>query len=175
MVKGVMPASSAANASRDLDLPLACLAPQLERRLPDLRETGRATGVTACDETAVGRDRDASAESEVAALDCRFGLALAAQAEQLVVLELFDRKGVVHLDEVQILRAEAGLLVGGARGVDRHARRPDHRADEEMAALVALGLQLRGEHADDWPAGPELLRERRRADDRARGAVADRA
>src|SRR5581483_1697522 len=66
----------------------ARLAAELERRLPDLREAGRPAGMPAGDQAAVGRDRDAAAELEVAALDARLRLAATAEAEQLVVLEL---------------------------------------------------------------------------------------
>lgn len=81
-------------------LPPTRLAPELERRLPDLSEPGRPAGVPARDETAIGRHRHPAAEREIAALDAGLGLARAAQAEQLIVLELLDREGVVDLDEV---------------------------------------------------------------------------
>src|SRR5215470_14376020 len=57
------------------------LAPELERRLPYLRQPRRPAGMAACDEPAVGRDRNAPPGSELPPLDRRLGLALAAQAE----------------------------------------------------------------------------------------------
>ena len=105
-----------------VDLALAGLAAQLQRRLPDLRQAGRTAGMAARDQPAVGRDRHAAAELEVAALDARLGLALAAEAEQLVVLELLDGEGVVHLHEVDVLRADA-----------RPARRPPSRCRRVIA------------------------------------------
>src|SRR5439155_1221463 len=88
--------------TRVIPLPPPRLAAQLERGLPDLGEAGRPAGVAARDEPAVGRHRHAAARREVAALDRGLRLALGAQAEQLVVLELLDREGVVDLDEIEI-------------------------------------------------------------------------
>src|SRR5215470_4142726 len=69
-----------------VDLAWPRLAPELERRLPDLRQPRRAAGMAARDEPAVGRDRDASAGREVPPLDRGFRLPRAAEAEELVVL-----------------------------------------------------------------------------------------
>src|SRR5438552_1429461 len=89
--------------------PRAISPAEMGRRLPGLRAPGRTGRMPAGDEPAVGGDGHASPGLEVAALDRALGLAGAAKPEQLVVLELLDREGVVHLDEVEILGSEAGL------------------------------------------------------------------
>ena len=81
----------------------------------------------------------------------------------------------MHLHEIQVLGADAGLLIDGARRVGRHPGGTDDRADEEVARGVALGLQLRGRDAHDGTPGPQPPRDLRTPDDRRRGAVADRA
>src|SRR5579862_61668 len=57
--------------TRLLPLHLACtrLAAELQCGFPDLRQTGRSAGVSARDQTTVGRHRAAPAELEIAALD----------------------------------------------------------------------------------------------------------
>src|SRR5262249_10285922 len=124
-------------------LALARLAAQLQRRLPDLRQAGRAAGMAAGSEPTVGRERHRTARREPALLDALLGLALATEPEQLVVLQLLDDERVVHLHELDVLRAEARLLVEVLRGVAAHLRRPDHRPHEEMAALVDLAPEVR--------------------------------
>src|SRR5256712_12493490 len=104
------PLHGAAPRARALPLPLPRLAAELQRRLPDLRKPRRPARVPTRDEPAVRRHRHPPTQREVAALDRRLRLALAAEPQQLVVLELLDREGVVHLDEVHVLGAEAGLL-----------------------------------------------------------------
>src|SRR5215468_2286536 len=89
-----------------LHLARARLAAQLQRRLPDLGQAGRAAGVSARDQPAVGRHRAAAAELEVAALDALLRLARLTQPEQLVVLELLDDERVVHLHEVEVIGSQ---------------------------------------------------------------------
>src|SRR5262249_11249613 len=114
-------------------LALAHLAAQLQRRLPDLRQAGRAAGMAAGSEPAHGRTRTRAAGCDPALRDPPPGLAFATEPEHLVVLQLLDDERVVHLHELDVPRAEARLLVEVLRGVAAHLRRPDHRPHEEMA------------------------------------------
>ena len=81
--------------ARVLDLAPAGLAAQLRHQLVDLREAGGAGRVAARDQPAVGVERDAAAERGLLLLDELLRLALGAEAEQLVVLELLVGEGVV--------------------------------------------------------------------------------
>ena len=113
--------------ARVLDLAPARLAAQLHDQLVDLREPGRAARVAARDQAAVGVEGNAPAERGLLLLDELLGLALRAEAEQLVVLELLVREGVVAEREVDVLGAEAGVAVGLAarcRGSSWRARPP---------------------------------------------------
>src|SRR5262249_45688022 len=124
------------------NLTLAGRAAQLMHGLPDLGEAGRAARMAARDEAAVGRERRASAGLEPAFLDRLLALALAAEAEQLVVLELLDHERIVHLDEIDVARPEARLLPEVRGAVAAHLRRADDRAHEEVPALVLLRPQV---------------------------------
>src|SRR5438094_179334 len=124
--------------ARVLDLPLPRLTPQLQRRLPNLREPRRSPRVPTRDEPAVGRHRHPPAQREVAALDRRLRLPLAAEAEQLVVLELLDREGVVHLHEIHVRGAEAGM------------RRVAHMAKNAAGRIESSSHAGSVPRADSW-------------------------
>ena len=100
-------------------------------------EAGRPARMAARDEAAVGVERDPPAGTGLAFLDELVALALAAEAEQLVVLELLVHERVVTERDADVLGPEAGGLVALERGVARHRRRPDDRADERVPARVA--------------------------------------
>src|SRR5262249_20530393 len=104
-------------------------------------------------EPAVGRERHRAAGVEPALLDALLGLALAAEAEELVVLQLLDDEGVVHLHELDALRTEAGLLVEVLRRNAAHLRRTDHWSHEEVPALVHLAPEVRRDDAHDRTIG----------------------
>src|SRR5262245_34587049 len=70
--------------ARVLDLAPPRLAPELRHDLVDLRQTGRPGRVAARDESAVGVERDAPAERGLLLFDELLGLAVRAEAEQLV-------------------------------------------------------------------------------------------
>src|SRR5258708_38579006 len=89
-----------------------------------------------------------TAERRVAVADESAALTLSAQADLLVVEKLFDRVCVVHLDGVELLGAEAGLLVCSERGASGHLRRPDQCAGKQMSLDVALGVRLGGGDTD---------------------------
>src|SRR5262249_20920249 len=110
-------------------------------------------------QSAVGRERHGAPGTEPALLDALLGLALTAEAEQLVVLQLLDHEGVVHLHELDALGPEADLLVEMLCGVAAHLCGADHRTHEEMPALVHLAAEMRGGDAHDRAIGLELLRQ----------------
>src|SRR5262249_24010372 len=119
------------------------LAAQLQRDLVDLREAGRAGGMAARDEPAVGVHRKAAAQLGGALLDPFLALALGAEGQQLVVLELLVGEGVVAERHAHVRGPGPGLLVGLPRRVSRHARRTDDRSDEGVPRRVTLALQRR--------------------------------
>src|SRR5262249_22005198 len=127
--------------ARAIHLALARRAAQLVHRLPDLRQSRRAAGVSAREKAAVRRERNPSAERRAARLEEALGFARRAEAEQLVVFELLDRERVVALDEIDVLGAEPGLVVGFAGRIRRHLRRTDDGAQEGVARGVGLALQ----------------------------------
>src|SRR5262245_26468976 len=161
--------------ARALHLATARFAAQLERDLVDLRQARRPARVAAGDEPAVGVEGDAPAELRRALLDELLGVALRAEAQQLVVLELLVREGVVAVGDGDVARAEPRLLVGRARGVAAHARRADHRPEEGVAGAVGLGLEHRRPHGDHRPPRAQAARQGVAPEDRAGGAVVDRA
>ena len=99
-------------------------------RFVDLREAGRATRVAARDEPAVGVERDAPAGTGLAFLDELVALALGAEAEQLVVLELLVHERVVTERDADVLGSEPGGLVtldARCRASSSTDRRPGRR------------------------------------------------
>src|SRR5262249_20686744 len=138
-------------------LTLAGLAAELERGLPDLGQARRSARMAARGQSAVGGERHRAAWTEAPLLDALLRLALAAEAQQLVVLELLDDEGVVYLHELDILGAEARLLVEIPRRVAAHLRRADHGSHEEVAALVHLAAQVPPAHPNHRPPRPEPL------------------
>ena len=92
--------------SGGVDLPNAGFVAELQGGLVDLGETGGPAGVAASGEASVGRERDPAAETGCAIGDESVALAVSADAEQLVVHELLDRKGIVDLDEIESASAE---------------------------------------------------------------------
>src|SRR5208283_2355033 len=97
---------------RALDLAHTRLAPQLEGQLVDLCETGRATGMTARDQPAIGVEGDAAAQLGFAGLEQLLCITGWTEAEELIVLKLLVREGVVHERDVYVRRAEPRLLIG---------------------------------------------------------------
>jgi hypothetical protein len=100
-------------------------------------------------EPAVGAERDATTEAGLAGGHQLVPLAVATDAEELVVHELLDGERVVDLHEVSIAGAEPGLLVGVGGRVSGHLRRSDHCADEHLAVGVGLrALHQQGRHGE---------------------------
>ena len=103
---------------RAFDLSRACLAAEVPDDLDDVGDAGGAERVALGEQAAAGVDRDLAADLGRAFVDQLAGLALAAEAEVLVVQELGGGEAVVQLDLAEVLGADAGLLVGflgGAR------------------------------------------------------------
>ncbi len=131
--------------------------------------------MAARDQAAVGVERNAAAELRRTGLDQLLALALAAEAEQLVVLDLLVGEGVVDEREIDVFRSDARLFVCLLRGVARHCRRADDRAEEGVARRVGLGLQRRRQHPHQWAARLQFRCDLRCGENRAGGAVVDRA
>ena len=94
-----------------VDLTALRLAPQLQHRLVDHGQPGRAAGVAAGEQPPVGVERDAPARPGVALGDELLSFALGAEAEELVVLELLVHEGVVAVGHADVLGTEPGGLV----------------------------------------------------------------
>ena len=105
-----------------LDLALVGLAAQLPHELGALREAGGAERVALREQAARGVGDELAAVGVVAVPDELLGLALLAEAERLVGEELVGGEAVVQLDDVDVLGAEARLLVDLLRGVRRPCR-----------------------------------------------------
>src|SRR5689334_22324461 len=83
-----------------LDLPPVGLAAQLQHRLVDHGQPGRAAGMAPCGEAAVGVERDAPARARLAVGHHALGAARLAEPEQLVVLELLVDERIVAVGDV---------------------------------------------------------------------------
>ena len=107
-----------------------------------------------------------------ALVDKRAGFAVAAKAEVLVMHQLGGGEAVVQLGQRDVLRADAGLLVGLLGGAARK------RADVGQRAGRARSTgrrSARGRHARTLAAAGELLELVLGDQDRGGGAVAGRA
>ena len=103
---------------RALDLALLGLAAQLPHQLGALRQAGRAQRVALRQQPAGRVGDDAPAVGVVAVEDELLGRAFGREAERLVGDQLVGGEAVVQLDDVDVLGADAGLLV------DLASRRP---------------------------------------------------
>src|SRR4029077_19051571 len=94
--------------------PRACPRPRgaAERRadLEDARHAGGTERVPLREKTARHVHRDASAVRRLALVDHPPRLAVLAEPQVLVVEELGRREAVVQLDQVEVVRADAGAL-----------------------------------------------------------------
>ncbi len=82
-----------------------------------LAQAGGADGLTVGDEPAVGVDRHRAVDLGGAVGDELLLLAVGAEAVLGHVDDLGAGVGVLQLDDVDVLRADAGLLEGRPRGV----------------------------------------------------------
>src|SRR5438876_9664965 len=94
------------------DLPRPGLAAQLPDQLGDLQQSGRAHRVPTRAEAAAGIDGDAAGERGDPLVDQAWPLPRTAEPEPLVEHQLRRRHRVVQLDHVEVVGADAGLLVG---------------------------------------------------------------
>ena len=76
---------------------------------------------------------------------------------------------IVDLDQVEVVRAEGGLLVGVSRRVARHLGRTDDRAEEDVTVGVGLRALLRGDDAHERSPSRQPLCHLACRDDRRRG------
>src|SRR5437588_4889481 len=93
------------------DLSLVRLASQVRRHLVDVGDAGRAERMPLREQTTGDVHRNLAAECDGAAVDHLAGFTVLAQTEVLVVQDLGGREAVVELDEIDVLRADAGHLV----------------------------------------------------------------
>ena len=134
-------------------------AAQLVHQLVALRQTGGAERVALRQQAARRIGHDLAAVGVVAVGDEARALAFRAQAERLVGDELVLREAVVQLDDVDVVGADAGLLVHlRAAAARRHvaADDPHHVARLEGRRGVG-GHRLRGDR--DVGAQAVALRE----------------
>src|SRR4029453_9220835 len=94
-----------------VDLTLVGRATQLPGQLGALSQPRRAERMALRNEPARRVDHPAPAVGGVAVVDELGRLALAAQPQRLVQQELVGREAVEQLDYLEVLRAEAGLVV----------------------------------------------------------------
>src|SRR3990167_3913350 len=95
------------------DLPLSGIAAQVSGDLVDVGDAGSAQGMAFGQQPAGDIHRDAAAQLGVAVVDQPSRLAVGAEAEVLVVNDLGRGEAVVQLDEAEVLRPDAGCLIGG--------------------------------------------------------------
>ena len=107
-----------------VDLTLVGGAAQLPGELGALGEAGGAERVALGDQAAGGVDDPAAAVGGVVVVDELAALALAAQAERLVGQQLVGGEAVVQLDDVDVVGADAGLLVDRAARPAASCRAP---------------------------------------------------
>ena len=100
---------------RALDLAGAGLAPQLPGDLAHLGDRLGGDRLAEAGQPAARVHRDAAAELGVAGAQQRLGLALAAEPDVLVPVELERGRQVVHLGQAEVVGADARLLVGARR------------------------------------------------------------
>ena len=96
---------------RALDLAIAGLTAQVMADLPDVGDAGRRDRVALRLQTARDVHRRAAVAERRTRLEEVDRATLGAQHEVVVVHELGGREAVVQLDEVEVLRTDARLLV----------------------------------------------------------------
>src|SRR5882757_3712281 len=101
-------------------LPPLGQAAQLPVQLGALRQTGGSERVAFGDQAAGGVDHPAPAVGGFAAVDELVPFALSAQPDGFVGEQLVGCEAVVQLDDVHIVRADAGLLVDLLRRPTAH-------------------------------------------------------
>src|SRR5690606_35025641 len=90
-----------------LDLAARGLASELPGDLADLGDGLGGDGLAEASQTTARVDRDAAAELRVAVVQQALGLALLAQADVLVPVELERGREVVHLGQREVVGADA--------------------------------------------------------------------
>src|SRR3954469_15779544 len=96
---------------RALDLTRSGLTAKLPGDLTDLRERLRRHCFTEAGETATRVDRDPTTDRRVSVVQQPLGLAVLAQSDVLVPVQLQCARQVVDLREGQVLGSDAGFLV----------------------------------------------------------------
>src|SRR5439155_12213385 len=119
---------------------LLCSAVQLPDELRALRETRRAERMALREETPRGVHDPLPAVRGLVLVDEATALTGLAELERLVADELVGAEAVVQLDDVDLLGADAGLLVDHRRRPPRHAD-----ADESHGALREILDEVRPE------------------------------
>ena len=114
------------------------LAPQLPDQLAHLGDGLGRDGLAEARQSAARVDRDPAPDGGVAVAEQALGLTLLAQADVLVPVELEGRREVVDLGEVDVLGADAGLLVGG------HGHRLLEASGPTEAAVAAESVEKLG-------------------------------
>ena len=104
------------------DLAVAGLAAQLPRGLAHLRDAGGADRVALAQQAAARVDGQVAVQAGAARVEQLRAAAGRREAELLVDDQLGGRAGVVDLGAVEVVGAEARLLVGRPRGPARRAR-----------------------------------------------------
>src|SRR5690625_4755768 len=97
-------------------LPLAALAAQLAHDLGDLPHSRRPQRVAHADQPTGGVDSAATADGGIAIEQPLGALAGLEQTDRFAVSDFLDGKGVVQLDQIEILRGDARALIGPLRG-----------------------------------------------------------
>src|SRR5947208_6599912 len=124
-----------------LDLAAGRLSPQLPGELAHLGDGLGGDRLAEARQPTAGVHRDASADGGVTVVEEALGLALLAEADVLVPVELQRRREVVHLGQVEVVGPDARLRVCGVG--DRVAER---RLGQGHAAR-GVGCEVR--HLDD--------------------------
>ncbi len=132
-----------------LDLTVPCLATQVGGDLEHVGDTGRTDRVPLGDESTGHVHRRGAVTERSPGVD-EVACATPLTQPQVVVVDQFGRgKAVVQLDQVEVLGADAGLLVGLAGGI----------ASEGVHVwldLAALHVRIGCEHRCGYPDSPLL-------------------
>src|SRR5262249_16855254 len=128
-----------------LHLPLLGLPAQLPDQLGTLRQTGGSERVPLRQQTARWIHHPTAAVGGRLVFDQLLALALLAHAQTLVADQLVGAEAVVQLDDLDLVDADAGLLVDLLRGAFGHA----HADHADAAASEVFELVGRHGHAAD--------------------------
>ena len=165
-----LPGGSAVDVTRHTSAPGTCDVDSPADLADAFDDVVHAVDVALREVAAAGVDRDAATEVDLAAGDERSALALGAEPPVLELHEDGDREAVVHLGDVDVLRAEPG---SGVERLGHRLRRQLGDAVTHQHRELDAGLRVRDAVLGDGPDEHRFLAQvsgpiGARDDDRAR-------